>query len=162
MVLLESIVAKEGGNLDETQSKDLLRTLESAIGGKVKVKSPGKNGRRSRLKGGNSSDEDFTPSRSKRLPSRRKVDSESDSCSDSDDSDDGIKALKTRIADRRRSTEEIVMHSRKSPDTSTTSSRKSTDASLPSMSSSKLSEDKAEVTQKPIRKAKLEQSKATS
>merc|ERR1712192_103891 len=66
MVLLESIVAKEGGNLDETQSKDLLRTLESAIGGKVKVKSPGKNGRRSRLKGGNSSDEDFTQTRAKK------------------------------------------------------------------------------------------------
>ena len=148
MVLLESIVAKEGGNLDETQRKDVLRTLESAIVEKVvekKVKSPGKNGRRSVLKGGESSDEDFTPARAKRLPKRRKVDSESDSCSDSD-SDSGIKALKTRIADRRKSTEELILHSRKSPDMSTTSSRKSLEDST--VSTMKVS------AEKPVRKGK--------
>merc|ERR1719300_855104 len=156
MVLLESIVAKEGGNLDETQRKDVLRTLESAIVGKVveKKKSPGKNGRRSRVRGGDSSDDDFTPVRAKRLPSRRKVNSESDSCSDDSDSDSGIKALKTRIADRRKSTEEMVMQSRKSPDTSTTSSRKSSEDST--ASSSKVSEEK------PSRKTKLDQLKTTS
>merc|ERR1719167_1845620 len=70
MVLLESIVSKEGGNLDETQRKDVLRTLESAIVGKVveKKKSPGKNGRRSRVsRGGDSSDDEFTPAKAKRL-----------------------------------------------------------------------------------------------
>jgi len=159
MVLLESIVAKEGGNLDETQRKDVLRTLESAIVGKVveKKKSPGKNGRRSRVsRGGDSSDDDFTPTKAKRLTtSRRKVDSESDSCSDDSNSDSGIKALKSRIADRRKSTEEMVMHqSRKSPDASTTSSRKSSEDCTPS--SSKISEEK------PSRKSKLDQVKTVT
>jgi len=149
MVLLESIVAKEGGNLDETQRKDVLRTLESAIVGKVveKKKSPGKNGRRSRVRGGDSSDDDFTPAKAKRLTSRRKVDSESDSCSNDSDSDSGIKALKSRIADRRKSTEELVMQSRKSPDTSTTSSRKSFEDST--ASSSKVSDEKSSRKSRP-------------
>merc|ERR1712209_21992 len=162
MVLLESIVAKEGGNLDETQRKDVLRTLESAIVGKVvekKVKSPGKNGRRSRLKGGYSSDEDFTLSKAKKTPSRKRVasDSESDSGSDSD-SYSGIKALKTRIAERRKSTEELI--SRKSPDTSTTSLRRSIDDT--SASSAKTSQLQCEVSPKPSKKTKSDQTKVPS
>jgi len=162
MVLLESIVAKEGGNLDETQRKDVLRTLESAIVGKVvekKVKSPGKNGRRSRLKGDDSSDEDFTPSKAKKMPSRKRVasDSESDSGSDSD-SYSGIKALKTRIAERRKSTEELI--SRKSPDTSTTSLRRSIDDT--SASSAKTSQLQCEASPKPSKKTKSDQTKVPS
>merc|ERR1712012_412396 len=162
MVLLESIVAKEGGNLDETQRKDVLRTLESAIVGKVvekKVKSPGKNGRRSRLKGGYSSDEDFTLSKAKKTPSRKRVasDSESDSGSDSD-SYSGIKALKTRIAERRKSTEELI--SRKSPDTSTTSLRRSIDDT--SASSAKTSQLQCEASPKPSKKTKSDQTKVPS
>merc|ERR1719430_905689 len=162
MVLLESIVAKEGGNLDETQRKDVLRTLESAIVGKVvekKVKSPGKNGRRSRFKGGDSSDEDFTPSKAKKMPSRKRVASESESDSGSDsDSYSGIKALKTRIAERRKSTEELI--SRKSPDTSTTSLRRSIDDT--SASSAKTSLLQSEASPKFSKKTKSDQTKVPS
>merc|ERR1712013_397421 len=152
-------LSKEGGNLDETQRKDVLRTLESAIVGKVvekKVKSPGKNGRRSRLKGGYSSDEDFTLSKAKKTPSRKRVasDSESDSGSDSD-SFSGIKALKTRIAERRKSTEELI--SRKSPDTSTTSLRRSIDDT-----SAKTSQLQCEASPKPSKKTKSDQTKVPS